>query len=286
MRPNRLAVAVTAAVVSVVVAGCSAKTSGRPEAHPTGRAVAVPAAASPEDLAKLRSLGYVSDGAGPSSGDASARGAALAASWSARKLIRTGSVEIDVDDVPAATARVRAACAPLGAFVAGSDATLMASGRRHARLTVQVPSERFDALLHDAGTLGTVRTEHAETADVSKTYADLETRLGVKRQAEARLRNLLEHRTGDLSDVLAVERELDRVVTEIEGMEGERRYYDQQVAMSTLTIELSERETTVWPYVAAGFAAGFVVLVTGLAWLVRRLLRGGSPPAPAPRSRP
>jgi hypothetical protein len=56
-----------------------------------------------------------------------------------------------------------------------------------------------------------------------------------------RLRALLENRTAKLGDVLEVERELSRAVTELEQMKGERRYYDQQIAMSTVRLMLFER---------------------------------------------
>ena len=46
-------------------------------------------------------------------------------------------------------------------------------------------------------------------------------------------------RTADLSDVM--ERNVSgRVTEEIARMEGERRFYDQQVALSTITVALHE----------------------------------------------
>jgi len=67
----------------------------------------------------------------------------------------------------------------------------------------------------------------------------------VKRDTAERLREILKTRTAALADVLQVERELARITEEIEQMEGERRYYDQQVALSTLTVELQEPEAIV-----------------------------------------
>jgi hypothetical protein len=76
---------------------------------------------------------------------------------------------------------------------------------------------------------------------VTKDYADLETRLAVKEQTVTRLRALLDNRTAKLADVLDVERELGRAVAELERMKGERRYYDQQIAVSTVKLTLFER---------------------------------------------
>lgn len=60
----------------------------------------------------------------------------------------------------------------------------------------------------------------------------------MKEQTADRLRSLLLNRTGTLNDVLTVERELSRVVTELEQMKTQRRDYDRQVAMSSIVVTL------------------------------------------------
>jgi hypothetical protein len=122
------------------------------------------------------------------------------------------------------------------------------------------------------------------------------------RRLEDRLIELLGNRTGRLSDVLAVERELARVREEIERYEGRLRYLRTRAAMSTLSVTVHEA----YPIVSArgegsviidafkqawrnfvGFIAGIIAL-TGIliplaaialvAWLVwRRWQRGRRP---------
>jgi len=55
---------------------------------------------------------------------------------------------------------------------------------------------------------------------------------------EARLIDLVAHRTGKLSDVLAVEQELSRVREEIERYQGRMRYLQSRAAVSTLTVSI------------------------------------------------
>ena len=50
-----------------------------------------------------------------------------------------------------------------------------------------------------------------------------------------------------MSEVLSVEREIARVVEEIEQAEGERRYYDNLVSLSTITLSLYEPNSMVTP---------------------------------------
>ena len=142
---------------------------------------------------------------------------------------------------------------------------------------------RFGAALAALKGLGKVKAENVSTQDVTKAYTDLETRLKVKRDTADRLRELLRTRTADLPDVLNAERELARVTEEIEQMEGERRFYDQQVAFSSITLALAEPHAIVEPGVFAPLGralrdsvevlvqslAGLVYLVVALSpWLV------------------
>jgi hypothetical protein len=115
----------------------------------------------------------------------------------------------------------------------------------------------------------------------------------VKRDTATRLRELLRTRTADLPDVLTAERELARVTEEIERMEGERRFYDHQVALSSISLTLSEPHALVEPGVFAplghalrdsvgvfvqSLAALLYILVALapwllLAWLIWRIVR-------------
>jgi hypothetical protein len=76
--------------------------------------------------------------------------------------------------------------------------------------------------------------------DVGEEFVDMSARMANARRMEERLVTLLATRTGKLEDVLAVERELARVREEIERYEGRLRYLRTQVAMSSLSVTVSE----------------------------------------------
>ena len=65
-------------------------------------------------------------------------------------------------------------------------------------------------------------------------------RLANARVTEKRLSQLLQNRTGGVSDVLEVERETARVRTEIEQMEAQRRQFDRRIEYATITLEVVE----------------------------------------------
>jgi hypothetical protein len=163
------------------------------------------------------------------------------------KLIRTAQVRLEVDDFRAAAARVEEIARAHGGYVASSQSDGAEGERRQGSLTVRVPADRFDAAFGGLKALGKVLDDKVDVQDVTKAYFDLETRLRVKRDTEARLREILRTRTARLSDVLEAERELARVTEEIEQMEGTRRFYDQQVAFATVVVSLEEPRPVVRP---------------------------------------
>lgn len=242
----------------------------------------------------------------PPAAEAAADGApgGIEAMAAARKLIRTGRLAMEVQDyTKAAEAAARLAEERKG-YLADSQTTRSSHGRLRGSLTLRVPAGEFASLFQALKALGEVQSENLGTQDVTRAYTDLETRLRVKRDTAERLREILRTRTAGLADVLAAERELARVTEEIETAEGERRYFDQQIALSTITAELAEPE----PVVRAGFLdpirralAGSLELLGGsiaallalvvillpwvlaLAafwWLARRLWRRRRPAAP------
>lgn len=198
--------------------------------------------------------------------------AGLEAMAAARKLIRAGQMTLVVDSYVKASEAVKLIAESHGGYLADAQAQRGAGDRRHGSLTIRVGAERFDDAVSALRTVGDVRSENVTAQDVTKAYADLETRLRVKRETSERLHAILRERTARLSDVLAAERELARVTEEIEQMEGERRFYDQQVAMSTLTVTLQEPaglvEASVFAPIGEALRDSVRVLATSLAAIV------------------
>lgn len=166
---------------------------------------------------------------------------------SSQKLIWTATLQVEVADFKKAADEAAQAAASLGGYVSDRQSSEDGAGHHRGTITIRVPSDRFSGAISALGKLGKVRNEGIKTQDVTKEYADLETRLKVKRETAARLREILVRQTGKVSEVLEVEREIARVVEEIEGAEGERRYYDNLVALSTITLSLYEPDAIVSP---------------------------------------
>ena len=189
-----------------------------------------------------------------------------------RRLIRSAELRMEVERVVLALNRADSIATAQGGLVADMRVSQDRNGKREATAILRVPSGVLTETLTALKQLGDVRNEVVTSEDVTKAYFDLETRLGVKEQTSERLRAILRDRTGRLSDVIEAERELDRVVTEIEQLKGERRFYDQRIALSDVRLALIEPGAIVTSVSGTGIRSAFrrslATLATSVAWLI------------------
>ncbi|MEM1032711.1 MAG: DUF4349 domain-containing protein [Myxococcota bacterium] len=164
-----------------------------------------------------------------------------------RKLIQTAELAVEVDDYRATRRRLDTLLASFGGFVADAQIDHHEGEVSRARLVLRVPSDRLATFLHEASGEGEVLREQLNAEDVTDAYVDTAARRKNARHLEARLQELVASQTSGVKDLLEVERELARVRGEIERYDAQIRSWDERVAMSTVTLELTTRRV----YVAA-----------------------------------
>jgi hypothetical protein len=86
-----------------------------------------------------------------------------------------------------------------------------------------------------------VESRSTFASDVTEQHADLSTRLANNLALRDRLKLLLD-RAQDVEDVLAIERELTRVQSEVETMQASHERLDSQIALSELSVGLERRQ--------------------------------------------
>lgn len=177
-------------------------------------------------------------------------------------IIRTGQASVEIDSLETAIAGVRALAQRLGGFIANTQMQLGQRQYRSATLEIKVPAARFDELLGGLQPLGKVEFVNVNAQDVGEEFTDITARVANGRKLEGRLIELLATRTGKLSDVLEIERELARVRQEIERMEGRLRYLRAHSATSTLNVTVHEKS----PVVPAPGSGGVLGEAFAQAW--------------------
>lgn len=110
---------------------------------------------------------------------------------------------------------------------------------RYAEYTIRVPAEKFDSVMRDMSTIGTVLESNSSGTDITEQYADLETRIRTLKVQEETLLDILSKAT-KLEDVITLEGKLSEVRYEIESIENKLRNYDRLVAYSRINIYIQE----------------------------------------------
>jgi hypothetical protein len=164
-----------------------------------------------------------------------------------RKVIRSGEIEFEVESFDGAAAAVtKLVKATAGGFIATINSEKLPNGKVRGSIVVRIPPDQLDTLVldlrRDLAKGGELKGLRLGSQDITKQYTDLESRLRAGRAMEERLLLIIKTGKGEIKDLLAAERELGVWRTRIEEIEGELRYYSAQVALSTLTIVLSEKE--------------------------------------------
>ncbi len=189
-----------------------------------------------------------------------------------QKLIRSGRLTLEVDRLSEVLEQLPRLMAEMQGLVADTRVSSNDDGEQFAEVSLRVPADRFEETFGRLKQVGQVKQEATETQDVTKSYHDLTIRLAVKEEAVARLRRILAERTGDLQAVLAVERELERAVTELEQLKGEKRYLDQQIGYSTISLTLLEPGVSIRsvrpPPILEAFRSALSALSASLGFIV------------------
>jgi hypothetical protein len=159
-----------------------------------------------------------------------------------RKLIRNATVELEIVRFDDAVQKITVLANEERGYVATTNSEKQANGKLRGQVMVKVLPENLDRFLQKVRSLGELKNQTLGTEDVTKAYFDTDARLKNAHVMEQRLIDMLKTKTGKVSDLLQVEKELGRVREEIEKMQGELKYWDSQVQFATVTISLSEKD--------------------------------------------
>ncbi len=159
-----------------------------------------------------------------------------------RKLIRNATVELEIVSFDDAVQKITAFANEDRGYVATTNSQKQANGKLRGQVIVKVLPENLDRLLQKLRGLGELKNQTLGTEDVTKAYFDTDARLKNAHVMEQRLIDMLNTKTGKVSDLLQVEKELGRVREEIEKMQGDLKHWDSQVQFATVTISLAEKD--------------------------------------------
>jgi len=193
------------------------------------------------------------------------------------KIIRTGSVSLEVPKVLPVVDTIAGIAVANGGYLSSSNVYTMQGERRAATLTLRVPAGNFDAALSAITASGKVLSQNVQQTDVTEEYVDLSARKTALTDQMEQYRRLLA-KGETVEEILKVQVEIERVRVELDRLQGRLNYLDSRIDLATLTVNLQEPEPvggeTGFSFVSAvnEGIAGFLGMISALVILVFTLL--------------
>ena len=160
-----------------------------------------------------------------------------------RKIIRNADITIEVDSTSEAQHRVTSIAEARGGFVVTSEAKQRqsvdpAQRTTDFKLVVRVPEDQFGVALDEIKKLATnVPEEKATGQDVTEEFIDLEARIKTQKALEAQFLGIM-RQANKVEDALEVQRQIAEVRTEIERLEGRKRFIENRSSLATITVNI------------------------------------------------
>ena len=174
----------------------------------------------------------------------------------APKLILTGSLSVVVPAVDRSAARAESIAAGAGGRTDADDQSSPRGARASAQLTLRVPNSAVPSVLDRLAALGRETDRHLSTRDVTTQVADVASRVLSARSSITALRALYARAT-KVSDVIQIESSLSQREASLESLEARQRSLGRQVALATLTVQLTQRKAATPPPVKPAQHTGF-----------------------------
>lgn len=139
-----------------------------------------------------------------------------------------------------------------------------------ASLTLRIPADRVSNTIEALSGIGEVRDVSVDTVDVTGQGRDLDARIAALTTSTQRLRELMGS-AGNTEDLLRVEQELSDRQAELDALKAQRQQLSEQVAMSTLNIDVTSEPVTAVARqggFVGGLESGWAALVSTVAGVV------------------
>jgi len=162
-----------------------------------------------------------------------------------KKMIKDGTMSITVSDIDVTKKRVDSLLKIYNAYYSSENLYNNDYSQTY-NLNIRVPAMNFELLITEIESgKGEVTSKIINARDVTVEYFDLESRLANKRSYLERYRELL-RQAKTVKDILEIEEQIRSLTEEIDSAEGRLKYLSDQVAYSTLNLNITREKGYVY----------------------------------------
>jgi hypothetical protein len=150
------------------------------------------------------------------------------------RIVRTGSLQLEVADVFEALAKARATVLGMDGYI-GASQQYNDGEQITASVTYRIPVDRWEDALDAFRGLGTPIEEQTDAVEVTDQIVDLEARVRNLRASETALvRHASE--AARVTDLLEIEARLSEIRGQIEQLTAQQRHLEERATYATLTV--------------------------------------------------
>lgn len=157
-----------------------------------------------------------------------------------QKVVRSAQLSLEVKAYGPAFDRVEAVAAEVGGYISAILVSRPEENRAQGTITLRVPPAAYYLTLDKLRPLGVLESESGSLQDVTRRWLNLDARIKHKREIEARMWGSVRNTSGSLQWLSEAEGDLDGFNESIERLESERYDLQQEVLLSTITLDLHE----------------------------------------------
>lgn len=193
---------------------------------------------------------------------------------SARKLIKSYTLDVETENISALMASLQSKIAALSGYIEDMNtyygSSKYSSGSKYCNLTARIPVQYLETFVSFVGDAANVTSENLGVQDVTLQYVDTNSRKATYEIEQERLLALLE-KAESIEDIITIESRLSDVRYQLESMASQLRTYDNLVDYATVYVhagevtEFTEPEPeTYGERISRAFKDGFKNCVEGL----------------------
>ncbi len=183
-----------------------------------------------------------------------------------KMIIKTGSATVEVPEktLEERHAKLRTMVSSYGGEITDSSYT-ETQNEKYYYVTVKLDPASFDSFGKKLSELGAVKSLSSNSEDVTTQYIDISARLDNLKASRERIMALY-NRTNNISEILQLESEINRLQYEIDSTTQQKLYYERQAAKATMTVRLVEPAPVVDTTLLNPFSQLVNVFIAGLAF--------------------
>ena len=160
-----------------------------------------------------------------------------------RKIIRNADITMEVESTTDAQHQVTTIAESHGGFVVTSEAkqreNIDPSKRTvDIKLVARIPADRFGVALDQIKKLaGNLPEANVNGQDVTEDFIDLEARIKTEKALELQFLDIMKQ-ADTVQEAMEVQRQIAGVRTDIEKLEGRKRFLENRSSLSTITVNI------------------------------------------------